>query len=72
MVSAIKKAEDSDHVILRMYEWDGKDTEARVGSFFRIGAVEHTNIIEEHPQPTGPGLKLGKHAIETFRLSLED
>lgn len=71
IVSAIKKAEDSGHVILRMYELDGKDTEARVGSFFKIRALEHTNIIEEHPQPTGPGLKLGKYAIETFRLSLE-
>ncbi len=70
MISAIKKAEDSDHVILRMYEVEGRDTEARISSFFNIGAYEHTNIIEENPQPTGPGLKIGKYAIETFRLTL--
>ena len=72
MVSAIKRAEDSDHVILRMYELEGTATDTRVGSFFKIGAFERTNIIEEYPQPAGPGLKLGKYAIETFRLVLEE
>lgn len=70
MISAIKKAEDSDHVILRMYEVEGTDTEARISSLFNIGAYEQTNIIEENPQPTGPGLKIGKYAIETIRLTV--
>lgn len=71
-ISAIKKAEDSDHIILRMYEVYGTDTEVRMGSFFKIGDIQHTNIIEENPRPAGPGLQLGKYAIETFRLRLNN
>ncbi len=69
IISAIKKVEDSGHVILRMYEAAGTDTQARISSFFNIEEIRRTNIIEENPQPTGPGLKMGKYAIETFSLS---
>jgi alpha-mannosidase len=30
MLAAIKKAEDSDAIIVRLYETEGRDTEARV------------------------------------------
>lgn len=72
IISAIKKAEDSDDVIVRMYEAAGTDTQARVSSFFNIEEIRRTNIIEENPQPTGPGLKMGKYAIETFSLSIDN
>ena len=70
LISAIKKAEDSDHVIVRMYEAAGKDSEARIDSYFKIGPIQRTNIIEEAPKPDGPALKIGKYAIETFSLRI--
>ena len=72
LITTIKKAEDSEDFIARMYNL--KDTEKTVGisSFFPIGSFKHTNIIEEYPKPVSPELKIGKYAIETFSLEVEN
>lgn len=72
MISAIKKAEDSDDIILRMYNLDQGEENVNVSSYFNVDSYKQTNIIEEHPQPVAPELKVGKYAIETFSVAIEN
>lgn len=73
MLSTIKKCEDDNNVIVRLYDLEGKDSEVTLNTFFSITAAEHTNIIEEQGKSipaSGKSLKtkIGHHAIETFKL----
>ena len=73
LVCTLKKAEDDDSIILRVYDIEGKDSEARLNLFVPVKAAETVNIIEEEgtalkPAKDGLSLKIGHHAIETFRL----
>ncbi|WP_299537509.1 glycosyl hydrolase-related protein [Ulvibacterium sp.] len=72
LISTIKKAEDSEDIITRMY--NVKDTEEKVNltSYFDIKSYKRTNIIEEDPKPIPPELQLGKYAIETFSLEVDE
>jgi alpha-mannosidase len=72
-VSTLKKSEDDDAVILRVYDIEGRDAEAGLGFFLPVRSAEKVNIIEEGGTPLKPGkngliLKVGHHAVETFRL----
>ncbi|UJH68507.1 glycosyl hydrolase-related protein [Allomuricauda sp. SCSIO 65647] len=71
MISTIKKAEDSEDIILRMYNVKDQDNTVNVSSHFDIRSYKHTNIIEEDPKIVSPQLKVGKYAIETFSLEAE-
>ena len=76
MVSAIKKCEDDNTVVVRLYDIEGKDSEVTLNTFFSMAGAEHTNIIEEQGKPVpavGKTLKtrIGHHAIETFKLRPE-
>jgi alpha-mannosidase len=73
LVSTLKKAEDDDSVILRVYDIEGKDAEAGLNLFVAVKAADKVNIIEEEGTALKPGkdrlsLKVGHHAVETFRL----
>jgi len=73
VVSTIKKCDDDDSVIVRLYDIEGKDSKTTFKTFFPVAAVEHTNIIEEEGRALpGSGkafkTKIGHHAIETFKL----
>jgi alpha-mannosidase len=73
LVSAIKKAEDDDSLILRVYDIEGKDTEPNLRLFVPIEAAEKTNIIEKDGTPlelgtSGLTVKIGHHAVETLKL----
>jgi alpha-mannosidase len=73
LVSAIKKCEDDDSVILRLYEIEGKDAEVNLSSAFALARGEHVNIIEEEGKPLPRRtrevkLEVGHHAIETLKL----
>ncbi len=46
VVDTIKKAEDSDDIIVRCYEFAGKRGAASFGSHARIEAVEEVNLME--------------------------
>lgn len=70
-VTAIKKAEDSEDLIARMYNVKGTEEQVKLSSFFSIDSYKHTNIIEENPIPVAPQLKVGKYAIETFSLGVK-
>lgn len=70
IISTIKKAEDSEDIIARMYNVKDTEKTASMSSYFPIASYKHTNIIEEGPKPVAPELKVGKYAIETFSLEV--
>ncbi|UII74769.1 glycosyl hydrolase-related protein [Flagellimonas sp. HMM57] len=72
IMTTLKKAEDSDEFIARMYNLKDGNEDVNVSSFFDIGSYKHTNIIEENPTPVAPQLKVGKYAIETFSLGIKE
>ncbi len=68
IISTIKKAEDSDDIILRLYNLTGEQEKVNVSSYFNIDSYKQTNIIEENPVPVNSELTIGKYAIETYAL----
>jgi alpha-mannosidase len=73
ILSTIKKCDDDNNVIVRCYDIEGKDTEAKISIFKPYENAELTNLIEEEGR-TIPGamnnlvLKIGHNAIETIKL----
>ena len=53
MLTAMKKAEDSDALILRFYEWAGKSGEVRISVPAGAAGATLTNLME---QPEGSPL----------------
>ena len=47
MLDTVKLAEDSDAVVLRLYEPHGGRGSARVTPAFEFGAVHRANLLEE-------------------------
>ena len=71
LISTIKKAEDSEDIIARMYNIKDSDEKVNVSSYFDIKSYRQTNIIEEDPTSVASELKVGKYAIETFSLEVD-
>lgn len=73
LVSAVKKAEDSDDVIVRMADMEGKDKQVTFSCFRPIQQASHTSLVEQEDGSipvVSNTLKfsLGHHAIETFKI----
>ena len=73
VLSTVKKAEDDDSVVFRLYEIEGKDGETRLDVFCPIRKAEAVNIIENEGRAIQAGknnlaFKIGHRAIETFKL----
>jgi alpha-mannosidase len=71
MITTIKKAEDSEEIITRMYNVNDSNAKVNISSYFDIKSYKKTNIIEENPMPVAPQLEVGKYAIETFSLDIK-
>jgi alpha-mannosidase len=77
MVDTVKKAEDSDSLIVRVYEAHGGRTRAALVFATRIESAEEVNLLEE---PTGPAdvmadtlhVNLTPYQIRSFRVKLGD
>ena len=72
-VSTVKKAEDSDEVVLRITNLDGNDKKVTIESFRKIGKAGITNLIEDKisilpSDENAVKLELGHHAIETIKI----
>ncbi|WP_455584044.1 glycoside hydrolase family 38 N-terminal domain-containing protein [Bacteroides sp.] len=72
-LSLIKKADNDDNLIIRLTEMEGKDKEIRVTLPVGVRKVIRTNLIEEEQEELSVSgstltLRLGHHAIETFKL----
>jgi alpha-mannosidase len=73
LISAIKKAEDDDSIILRCYDIEGRDARVEMSFFAPIAKAVQTNIIEDEAKPllvkkSGFNLTIGHQAIETVKL----
>lgn len=73
IVSAVKKCDDDDNIVIRYYDLSGSDQNVKISLAKPFSGVEHTDMIEEN----GVGIKagqndfqfnLGKYAIETFKV----
>jgi len=79
-ISTIKKAEDENGLIVRIYENEGLDTKLKMKSYFNFSSYINTNIIE-YPLDMNAAkngiefkksypIEIGKFAIETFLFKL--
>ena len=73
IVSVLKKSDDENNLIVRLYETSGIDTEVTVGFAKPIKGLWKTDIIEENPQDINAQgntfkIKIGHNAIETFKI----
>lgn len=73
LVSTIKKCEDDDSVIVRIYDTEGVDSDVQLISFVPVEKAELVNMIEEEGKAipslkSGLKLRVGHHAIETLKL----
>lgn len=75
LISAIKKSEDENGTIIRLFETGQGETQINIHSWFGIQDAEKTNMIEyerskiEFKAKSFP-FKIGSHAVETFKLKL--
>jgi alpha-mannosidase len=75
VLTALKKAEDDDDVVVRLVEMHGADTEAKVRINIPLQTAVQTNMIEEGADPVDfadgeLSVRIGHHAIETYKLSV--
>jgi alpha-mannosidase len=73
IVSALKKRDDDESIVLRLYDIEGKDTEGSVTIASPLARVRAASIIEDGGPdvPLDSGripLLIGHHAIETYIL----
>lgn len=72
-LSVVKKADRDGSLIIRLTEMEGKDKEVRLSLPVAVKKVVRTNLVEEEEgelplEGKVISLKLGHHAIETFKL----
>ncbi len=73
LISTVKKAEDSDGIILRLVDLEGKNKKVLINSFQKLNEAWLTNLIEEEAKKlnlTNGKLEfeLGPHSIETLKF----
>jgi alpha-mannosidase len=76
VLSTIKKCDDDNQVIVRCYDMEGIDSEAKITLFKPFQKAELTNLIEEDGKTipgsgNSLGFKVGHHAIETIKLHMK-
>jgi alpha-mannosidase len=74
IVEAIKKAEDSDDMIVRLYEATGATTRATLHFGLPVGSAALVNLLEEQAKPLdvhdgAVTLRFGPFEIHTLRIS---
>jgi alpha-mannosidase len=75
IIPVLKKAEDSDDIVIRIYESQGDDSIAklRFSDFLKIDAVHKTDLLENELEIIQFNqryfeVKVGKYSIDTFKL----
>ena len=72
-LSLVKKADNDKHLIIRLTEMKGRDTQVQLTFQEAVKKVIRTNLIEDEQQTLDTSgktitLPIGKNAIETFKL----
>ncbi len=76
-ITTIKKAEDSNDIIMRILEAAGEPKEVEVTTFWESHDVFKTNLIEDNPVGMGQQgnriqILLDQNAIETYKMTLKE
>ena len=71
IISALKKAVDSDGLVLRMYDTKGQMNHVKLNSWVTPGKLFQSNILEENPEPVS-GIVIPEYGIETFVLEFAE
>jgi alpha-mannosidase len=72
-ITALKKSESGNDLIMRMVEMEGSEKETEVRLLYPVKEILKTNLIEEDQENLGQGgsllkINLRKNSIETLRL----
>ncbi len=72
VISALKKADAGEQLVLRVYEMQGRPVETPVVAFGQPRSVTEVNLIEEPAQKRPPkqALAVGPHQIKTVTLAV--
>jgi len=69
-ISAVKKSETGNTMIIRLYETEGTDTPVNLKSHFRLNNMARSNLIEQTGAAAEKSLiAVGRYAIETFEVN---
>jgi alpha-mannosidase len=76
VLSTIKKCDDDNQVIVRCYDMEGIDADAKITLFKPFQTAELTNMIEEGGKTipgsgNSLGFRVGHQAIETIKLNIK-
>jgi alpha-mannosidase len=74
LISTVKKAEDSDEIVMRVTELEGIDKTLEITCFKKIEGASLTNLIEENMKDLSVKngkliLDLGHHSVETLKFN---
>jgi alpha-mannosidase len=77
VLSTMKKCEDDESVVARLYEADGTNATVSLSLPFTPVEMQRTNMIEEEGQPSGipvsahgmVSMKIQHHAVETLKFT---
>jgi alpha-mannosidase len=75
-ISSIKKAEDENETVIRLFETGTGGTKINLRSWFRIQNASKTTMIEYDSRaieynPESVPLEIGSHSVETLKLGLQ-
>lgn len=70
IISSIKKCEDDDSMIIRVYENYDEKTKIEINSYFGINDIIKTDIIENEKEfvKDYKNIEIGNRSIETFKI----
>jgi alpha-mannosidase len=68
VIEAVKKAEDSDDVIVRVYECHNMRTDAILKFSNKIKHCEEVNLLEEKPEEVNYSGKMVKFSIKPYEI----
>lgn len=76
VISTIKKCEDDNSVIIRLFDIEGIDSGVEMKSFMDINDCKLTNIIEEEQEPVKAegntlNVQLGHYSIDTYKINFK-
>jgi alpha-mannosidase len=70
LISTVKKAEDSDRLVIRLVDMEGRDKNVSISTFKPVAKAYRASLIEEMQEPLPfntqhPLLQMGRFSIET-------
>ena len=71
IITTVKKAEDNDMLIVRMYDTDGVNNSVKLNSWLAPRKYYATNIIEEYPEEIND-IIVPPYSIETYMVELSE